>query len=330
MKKILLVHTGGTFGMSASGSVEPLVPDNNVKGLKRLLSELHRLADIDLIVPFTIDSAYMDLFLLKSLARLIYENREIYDGFVLIHGTDTLAYTASALSFMLLNFPKPIILTGAQCPLSNPRSDAQNNLVNAVAVAVSGVLEVAVFFGSKLYRGNRTTKVSTWRYEAFDSPNYPPLGEVGLKISLCSPGETTRKPFDAFFELDPSIIVVPVFPGIIDECLLAAFRSGAKSIIIEGYGAGTVPTRNSVLVQQTEKAIKEGRIVAVNTRCRHGGVSLTRYESAQIMRALGVASCKDMTIESSVVKLMYLQARYGTDVERIKQLFEMNLAGELS
>ncbi|MFP4563057.1 MAG: asparaginase [Spirochaetia bacterium] len=332
LKRILILHTGGTFGMNEGDG--PLLTEGSREEVLQRIPELQRIAHIETLSPYAIDSAELEIGHLRRQAGLIVDNHDGFDGFVIIHGTDTMAYTASALSFMLLGLGKPVILTGAQRPLNQIRSDARSNLIGAVEIAASGIPEVGIFFGNKIYRGNRTTKISTWSYDAFESPNFPPLGEVGLDINLTSPEEketAPREDFKPFLDLDPAVFVVMIFPGIKEEYLESLLKSDIRGFILQAYGAGNMPTGGGEgLLDFIARAHESGKPVAVNTQCHHGSVFLDIYESARRARELGAVSCKDMTIEASVTKLMYLLGRYGEDPRRVPELLETNLAGELS
>lgn len=320
--------------MSEGDGEGPLLEEGSREEVMERVPELERIAHIETVVPYAIDSAELDVEHLRRQAKLIAENRDTFDGFVVIHGTDTMAYTASALSFMLLGFGKPIILTGAQRPLAQVRSDARGNLISAVEIAASGIPDVGVFFGNRLYRGNRTTKVSTWRYDAFESPNFAPLGEVGLDINLSPPDDydpAMSHGYEPFFDLDPAVFVIRLFPGLKEEYLHSLLQSDIRAFIIEAYGAGNMPTGGTGrILDFIVEAEKVGKPVAINTQCHHGSVFLDIYESARRARSLGAVSCKDMTGEASIMKLMYLVGRYKDDLELIGRLLETSLAGELS
>lgn len=267
---------------------------------------------------------------IRILAATIIKHGDDYDGFVVIHGTDTMAYCASALSFMLKGFLKPIICTGAQRPLDRIRTDARRNLVNSVEIAISGIAEVAILFGDRLYRGNRTTKVSNWKYNAFDSPNFPLLGQVGLDIELFEHCQNPWPPFAPSLALDPSVFVLKLYPGFPVEHCFDLAKNKKMAFILEAYGGGTIQLQHSRLLEFVEQAMKSGSLVAVNTQCLHGGVLLDIYESARILKENGTLSCQDMTIEASVMKMMYLIGRYGLDSSQTASLFTRDLAGELT
>ncbi|MFW6137909.1 MAG: asparaginase [Spirochaetota bacterium] len=329
MKKILIIHTGGTFGMIPVDSGVTLAPGNIQDQILQSVPEVGKIARIETVMPFNIDSSNITLEHWKWLAEYIVKSRQKFDGFVIIHGTDTMAYTASALSFMLLHSPKPIILTGSQRPLSKIRTDARNNLINAVELASLGIPEVCIFFGNRLFRGNRTTKVSTWWFDAFESPNFRPLAEVGFDIDLNLPSYSRRK-FQPFFNLDPSVGVVKVFPGCINEYLDRMLHSSLKAIIVEGYGSGTFQVEGENFLSFINSSIEMGKLVAINTQSYHGGVFPELYQSGKRALEAGALSCQDMTMETCIVKMMYLLGKHEKDLEEAKRRYTLDIAGELS
>ena len=331
MKRILVIHTGGTFGMVPMEPSRTLAPGDIQDQLLAHVPEIARVAEIEAAVAFNMDSSNMTLAHWRRLAALITERKDDYDGFVVIHGTDTMAYTASALAFMLVGLPKPVILTGSQRPLVRIRSDARGNLVNAVEIATTDLAEVGIFFGTRLYRGNRTTKTSVERYDAFDSPNAPPLAEVGVDIRFGPDVRhaATAGPFDPFFGLEPSVGVLFVFPGLPERFWEQALASDVRAFVVEGYGPGNVPIAEESLLPFIERAVSGGRLVAINTQCAEGRVDLQLYECGRRAAERGALSCGDMTVEASIVKLMYLLGRYPSGDEAAR-LFVTDLAGELS
>ena len=332
LKRILIVHTGGTFGMlEKSGYWEP----SSQNDLVAVVPELAQLATIETVVPFVQDSAELTLAHINELASVIAENRDRFDGFIVIHGTDTMAYSASALSFMLLGLGKPVVFTGSQRPFMQIRTDARSNLINSVEIAISSFSEVAIFFGNKLLRGNRTTKVSTWKFEAFDTPNFPMLGEAGMNITFnlydVKNPALDALAFQPFCELHASVGVVYLYPGMQQEFLEGLLASSCKAIVLVAYGAGNMSVDpSSGILPFISRAFSAGKLVAVTTQCNHGRVALHVYESARKIRDLGVLSCMDMTLEASIMKLNYLFSRYPDDPETVRRLFETNIAGELT
>ena len=332
LKRILIVHTGGTFGMlEKSGLWEP----SSQNDLAAAVPELSQLATVHTVVPFVQDSAELTVDHINQLASVIAGSRDRYDGFIVIHGTDTMAYSASALSFMLLGLGKPVVFTGSQRPFMQIRTDARSNLINSVEIAMSGLTEIAIFFGNKLLRGNRTTKVSTWKFEAFDSPNFPMLGEAGMNITfnlydVKNPALEALS-FQPFCHLSPLVSVVHLYPGLHREFLDCLLADASKAIVLVAYGAGNMSIENgSGLLPFITSAIHQGKLVAVTTQCQHGRVALHVYESARKIRDLGVLSCMDMTLETAIMKLDYLLSKYPDEPETVRRLFETNIAGELT
>jgi len=307
-----------------------LTPGNIQDQIFAYVPEIKKIAQIETLMPFNIDSSNITIHRWKILGKLILEQEKNFDGFVIIHGTDTMAYTASALSFMLLYFPKPVVLTGSQRPLAYIRTDARNNLINAVELAAAGIPEVCIYFGNMLFRGNRTTKVSTWRYDAFDSPNFSPLAEVGFDINLKISVTMPDRKVEPFFNFDPSVSVLKVFPGCINDYIYTLLDSEVRGILIEGYGSGTFPAESETLIPFIKEAVKKNKLVAINTQSIHGGITLELYESGKKALEAGALSCHDMTTETSIVKMMYLFGKYKHELEKIKIYYTKNLAGELS
>jgi L-asparaginase len=331
VKRILVIHTGGTFGMVPMRPSQTLAPGEIQDRLLAEVPEIERIARIDTAVAFNIDSSNITPGHWRRLATMLVASRDSHDGFVVIHGTDSMAYTASALSFMLLGFGKPVILTGSQRPIMETRSDARSNLVNAVEIATSGIAEVGVFFGTRLYRGNRTTKVSAELYDAFSSPNCPPLAEVGVGVVFSA--EARRAPpsssFSPFLELQPSVITIVVHPGLSRGFLERALDGPERAFVVEGYGPGNVPIQEESLLPFIAAARRGGKIVAMNSQCAEGRVSLDLYECGRAAAELGAIPCRDMTIEASITKMMYLLGRYQARAE-VERRFVEEIAGELS
>jgi len=269
-----------------------------------------------------------------KLAQEINENYFKYDGFVIVHGTDTMAYTASALSFMLSGLGKPVILTGSMSPLEEPVSDARRNLITSIIISVAiGIPEVCIFFGDSLLRGNRATKVATLTHDAFQSPNFPPLATTGVTITLGSEAlPAPRKPLSLWTNLYNKIAVVRLVPGFDDQCIRSMFHEKTENplaLVLQTYGTGNVPSKKTEFLD-TIKFILEERnaVVIILSQCVKGFVNLKQYATGYSLYMLGVIDGKDMTVEACVTKLAYLMGR-GLRGDELKKAMETNLRGEV-
>ncbi len=329
MPRILLLHTGGTLGMAGSRP-EALKPASFTRTLAKRAPELFELADLELEVFCNIDSAEMQPEIWQGMARRLHERLSEFDGAVVTHGTDTLAFTASALSFMLRGLRKAVVVTGSQRPLGEIRSDARLNLVDAVTSALRGPKEVTVCFDSHLYRGNRVRKVKVSEYDAFESPNFPELGTLGVDATF-SEGLKPRGQFKLEDRLEPRVFLLKVFPGM-DPKLPLALLPHVKGMVVEAYGAGTFPTsaksERSLRPFLREAQAREIPLVVVSQAHRNG-VNLSLYESGALGLEYGLIEGGDMTPSAALVKLM--QA-LGTcrSMEQIHRFMRTPLAGELT
>lgn len=273
-----------------------------------------------------------------KLVNLIGHNYMKYDGFVVLHGTDTMAYTASALSFMLENLSKPVILTGSQLPIGNLRTDGKENLISSVEIAaaqISGrpvVPEVCIFFENKLYRGNRTTKMNSEHFNAFYSGNYPPLAESGVYIkynynSIIYPDKGTQ--LRTHVKLDNHVVIVKVFPGIGSSILKNIFRNEElRAVVLETFGAGNAPNDEG-FISEIRKAINRGVIIMNVSQCIQGSVELGRYETSELLEHIGVVGGYDITTEAAVTKLMRLLGEHSNRDQIMKGL-NTSIAGEIT
>lgn len=335
--KVLIIYTGGTFGM-AHDKDGVLIPFDFGLILEHLPTL--RVMALELtVVSFDhpIDSSNINPAHWQLLADIIADHYNTHDGFVILHGTDTMAYTASALSFMLEGLAKPVILTGAQLPISEARSDARENLITAldIASAKNGseavVPEVCIYFDYELLRGNRSKKVESMQFDAFDSGNYPPLAKAGVKIdynhSVIRKAEIHRG-LHIHKTFDPQIAILKLFPGISQPIVESILKtSGLKAIILETYGAGNAPTL-PWLIEALALAIRQGILVLNISQCPGGMVLQGRYETSRDLLRIGVISGADMTSEAAVTKLMLLLGTHPS--EKVKVLIGQSLAGELS
>lgn len=335
-RKVLMICTGGTIGMLPKEKNGPLVPAK-WEEIKEHSPSLEKLQfSVDTHEMKLIDSSDMNPKYWIDIAMEIRDYYDEYDGFVILHGTDTMSYTATALSFLLEHLGKPVIVTGSQLPLAEARTDASQNMVNALIIAASDgvptVPEVCVLFNNVLLRGNRTRKVSSTGFAGFDSPNFRPLAKIGEHIDADT--KIIRKiPTEEFFInefLTEKVMMIDIFPGISPEMLNGVFSiNGLRGIVLRTYGAGNTPTSPDFL-REIEYAINEKGLAVVNiTQCNQGMVEMGLYDASSGLLRLGVISGVDMTPEAALVKMMFLLGQ-DYDTETVKEQMQKDICGEQS
>jgi L-asparaginase len=335
---ILLLYTGGTIGMMKDFKTGAL----KAFDFKKLLQKIPELKQLDCnIETFSfdkpIDSSNINSEKWIQIASIIEHNYNNFDGFVVLHGSDTMSYSASALSFMLENLSKPVVFTGSQLPIGDLRTDAKENLITAIQIASLQqkgkpvIKEVCLYFEYKLYRGNRTTKINAEHFNAFSSPNYQPLAESGVHLNVNAQAlfvNKTNKKLQVHLKLNDNVVILKMFPGI-NETVLNAVLSipNLKGMVLETYGSGNAPT-DKWFIDALKKAIKNGLQIVNVTQCSGGSVSMGQYETSTQLKKIGIISGKDITTEAAITKLMYLIGQnIGNSV--FKTIFETSLRGEM-
>lgn len=333
-KKVYIAYTGGTIGMMPSEhgyTPQAGFLENTLATFSEFQHEdMPEITIHDYKDP--IDSANMSPSDWHLIAQDIKDNYDKYDGFVVLHGTDTMAYTASALSFMLEGLQKPVILTGSQIPLTQLRTDARDNVINAVYLAANHpVPEVCLFFHDHLHRGNRSTKTDADGFAAFTSPNFPPLASIGSTIKLREHLVHTqhRTQINVQQFSAPKIAVLMLFPGISADLVRNFLEQSLDGVILQSYGSGNAPINNKELMKALADACSRGQVIVNCSQCLQGSVNMETYETGQQLLDIGVISGFDMTTESALAKLYYLFSR-GLDTATIKEKMSVSLRGELT
>jgi L-asparaginase len=336
MTKILLIYTGGTIGMIKnpySGELESF----NFKHIHDHVPELNRLNVAIESISFDepIDSSEMNLTHWQMMSELVEEHYDEYDGFVILHGSDTMAFSASALSFMLQGLKKPIVFTGSQLPIGTIRTDGKENLITAIEIAgmkdengEAMLQEVAVYFEYSLYRGNRSAKISANQFEAFQSPNYPELAKAGVQIEWQKDRlfRTSLPKFKAFHSMNNSVALIRLFPGMNFAFYQEIFRNEhIQAIVLETYGSGNAPS-DALFQSLVTSFIRRGGIVLNITQCGSGAVQQGAYQTSSFFERIGVISGRNLTSEASLTKIMYL---LGQEDANVREKLQVSLVGEM-
>ena len=338
--KILIIYTGGTIGMienQQTGALEPFDFDHLIDNVPKIKMLDYQIDNVQVSPP--IDSSDMSPDRWTEIACHIRDNYDSFDGFVVLHGTDTMAYTASALSFMMENMHKPVIITGSQLPIGEVRTDGEENLITALQIAAATrsngqpvVQEVAILFENYLWRGNRATKMSADNFNAFKSNNYPPLARIGLGINYNHEAlmrHYVEAPVNLRVAMDTNVMFIDLYPGMTEAILRHQFNTpGVKGVVLKTFGAGNTPSSKWFVIVISE-AVDRGIVVLNVTQCVNGGVHEKRYVSSDRLAAVGVISGHDITSEAAITKLMFLFG-LGLSSDEVKRALLRPIAGEMT
>ena len=340
--KVLLLFTGGTISTVRDAETGALHPAD-LQTFKAFVPELFA-GDIQVdMIPFEplLDSSDLNPNNWRQMAHVVQENYDAYDGFVILHGTDTMAYSASALSFMFDNLCKPVVFTGSQLPVGVLRSDAKENILTAIEIAAAKdekgnamVPEVSLYMDGELYRGNRTTKRNAEHFSAFNSYNYPALARAGVHITyhrqLIQPIGNTARPLHVFERFDTRVAILKLFPGITEDVVTAILNiPNLRGVVLETFGAGNAPS-HEWLYEHLRAAVERGIVIVNKTQCNTGSVSMGQYAVSLNLLKAGVISGYDITTEALLTKMMHVLGEHGKDLEKVKKMLSVSLCGELT
>ena len=321
-RRLLFVHTGGTLGME--GDPGPLAPSAYANDVLPFVRGLEELVEISSVFICNIDSSDMQPSHWETMAEKIASALPDYDGFVVLHGTDTMAYSASALSLLLHNLPKPVVFTGSQRPIAQLRSDARQNLVHAAICATLDIPEVGLYFGEALLRGNRATKTSMSSYDSYSSPHVPPLVRMGVDIERPMAPRIPTGPFELRHGFDRRVTVLTLYPGADEIQLDQAVAAGARAVILRAFGAGNVPLAG--WPDSIRRATLAGANVIITSQCLDGAANIGRYAGSAAAGDAGALSAWDMTLEAALTRAMFLLREPG----EFRELWSVDLAGEVT